>query len=77
MSHLSSSTQVLPTSQEEARPENLTPPPVSDQPRGQGLPEPNSSIQAKKVSVVGWLEAGWDKTPEFGLRCQGPGRSLQ
>ncbi|XP_059554351.1 protein Shroom1 isoform X2 [Myotis daubentonii] len=50
------STQVLPTSPEEARPENLTPPPVSDQPCGQGLPEPNSSIQAKKVELADLLQ---------------------
>ncbi|XP_006759237.1 PREDICTED: protein Shroom1, partial [Myotis davidii] len=50
------STQVLPTSQEEARPENLTPPPVSDQPCGQGLPEPNCSIQAKKVELADLLQ---------------------
>ncbi|XP_070273273.1 protein Shroom1 isoform X2 [Myotis yumanensis] len=50
------STQVLPTSQEEARPENLTPPPVSDQPCGQGLPEPKSSIQAKKVELADLLQ---------------------
>ncbi|XP_023619547.1 LOW QUALITY PROTEIN: protein Shroom1 [Myotis lucifugus] len=56
VSHLSSSTQVLPTSQEEARPENLTPPPVSDQPCSQGLPEPKSSIQAKKVELADLLQ---------------------
>ncbi|XP_036171385.1 protein Shroom1 isoform X2 [Myotis myotis] len=50
------STQVLPTSQEEARPENLTPPPVSEMPCSQGLPEPNSSIQAKKVELADLLQ---------------------
>lgn len=55
-SHLSSSTQFLPTSQEETRPENLTTHPVPDQPCGQGLLEPKRSIQAKKVELAGLLQ---------------------
>ncbi|XP_054572969.1 protein Shroom1 isoform X2 [Eptesicus fuscus] len=50
------SPQVLPTSQEETRPEHLPPHPVSDQPCGQGLPEPDSSIQAKKVELADLLQ---------------------
>ncbi|XP_054423966.1 protein Shroom1 isoform X2 [Pteronotus mesoamericanus] len=50
------STQLLPTSQEETRPENLTSHPVPDQPCGQGRPEPNSSIQAKKVELADLLQ---------------------
>lgn len=61
---LISSTQLLPTSQEERTPENLTTHPVPDQPCGQGLPEPNSSMKAKKVSVVGLVEAGWGMNSE-------------
>lgn len=53
---LISSTQLLPTSQEERRPENLTTHPVPDQPCGQGLPEPNNSMQAKKVELADLLE---------------------
>lgn len=63
-SYLFSSTQLLPTSQEETRPENLSTHPVPDQPCGQGLPEPNNSIQVKKLSVEGLLDAGWGKSPE-------------
>nr|KAF6347387.1 shroom family member 1 [Pipistrellus kuhlii] len=49
------STRVLPTSQEEMRPEHLTPHPVSDRPCGQGLPEP-SSIHAKKAELADLLQ---------------------
>lgn len=50
------STRVLPTSPEETRPDHLTPHPVSDRPCGQGLPEPNSSIQAKRVELADLLQ---------------------
>lgn len=50
------SAQILPTSQEETRPEHLSPHPVSDQACGQGLPEPNSSIQAKKLELADLLQ---------------------
>ncbi|XP_019497825.1 PREDICTED: protein Shroom1 isoform X2 [Hipposideros armiger] len=53
---LISSTQLLPTSQEERRPENLTTHPVPDQSCGQGLPEPNNSMQAKKVELADLLQ---------------------
>ncbi|XP_014649543.1 PREDICTED: protein Shroom1 [Ceratotherium simum simum] len=53
---LLSSTQILPTSQEETKPENLTIHPVADQPCGQGLPEQNNSIQAKKVELADLLQ---------------------
>ncbi|KAM5301996.1 protein Shroom1 isoform 2-T13 [Glossophaga mutica] len=49
-------TQLLPTSQEETRLENLTTHAVPDQPCGQGLLEPNSSIQAKKVELEDLLQ---------------------
>ncbi|CAK6446041.1 unnamed protein product [Pipistrellus nathusii] len=49
------STRVLPTSQEETRPEHLTPHPVSDRPCGQGPPEP-SSIHAKKAELADFLQ---------------------
>lgn len=55
-SRLISSTQLLPTAQEETTPENLTPDPVPDQPCGQGLPEPNSSMKAKKVELADLLQ---------------------
>ncbi|XP_045679472.1 protein Shroom1 isoform X2 [Phyllostomus hastatus] len=48
--------QLLPTSQEETRLENPTTHTVPDQPCGQGLPEPNSSIQAKKVELADLLQ---------------------
>ncbi|XP_036906377.1 protein Shroom1 isoform X2 [Sturnira hondurensis] len=50
--------QLLPTSPEETRLENLTTHAVPDQPClcGQGLPEPNSSIQAKKVELAELLQ---------------------
>ncbi|ELK03101.1 Protein Shroom1 [Pteropus alecto] len=54
-SNLISSTQLLPTSQEDISPENLTTHPVPDQPCGQGLHEPNS-IQAKKVELSHLLQ---------------------
>lgn len=53
---LFSSTQLLPTSQEETKPESLTTHPVPDQPCGHGLPEPNNSIQAKKVELADLLQ---------------------
>lgn len=53
---LISSTQLLPTSQEERTPENLTTHPVPDQPCGQGLPEPNSSMKAKKMELADLLQ---------------------
>ncbi|XP_053528753.1 protein Shroom1 isoform X2 [Artibeus jamaicensis] len=50
--------QLLPTSQEETRLENLTTHAVPDQPcpSGQGLREPNSSIHAKKVELADLLQ---------------------
>ncbi|KAF6281338.1 shroom family member 1 [Rhinolophus ferrumequinum] len=53
---LISSTQLLPTSQEERRPDDLTTHPVPDQPCGRSLPEPNSSMQAKKVELADLLQ---------------------
>lgn len=53
---LFSSTQLLPTSQEETKPESLTTHSVPDQPCGHGLPEPNNSIQAKKVELADLLQ---------------------
>lgn len=61
-SYLLNSTQGLPTSQEETKPGNLNTHAVPDQPCGQGLPEPNNSIQAKKVGVEGLEEAGCGKS---------------
>ncbi|KAM8765037.1 protein Shroom1 [Rhynchonycteris naso] len=55
-SYLSSSAQLLPTSQEETRPENLITHPVSDQSCSQHLPEPNSNIRAKKVELADLLQ---------------------
>lgn len=49
-------TQLLPASQEETRPENVTLRPVPGQPCGQGLSAPNVSIQAKKVELAGLLQ---------------------
>ncbi|XP_053769150.1 protein Shroom1 isoform X2 [Desmodus rotundus] len=49
-------TPLLPTSQEETRPENLTTHAEPDQPCGQGLPEPNNSIRAKKVELAALLQ---------------------
>lgn len=64
--YLPNSTQHLQTSQAETRPENLTAHTVPDQPCDQGLPEPDNSIQAKKVSVEVWRAPG-------GARAQGLG----
>ncbi|KAG8507800.1 Protein Shroom1, partial [Galemys pyrenaicus] len=50
-----SSIQFLPTSQESS-PESLSTHPVPDQPRGHDLPEPNNSIQAKKVELAKLLQ---------------------
>ncbi|XP_012583145.1 PREDICTED: protein Shroom1 isoform X1 [Condylura cristata] len=50
------STQLLPTSQKESRPESLSTHPVPDIPRGHALPEPNNSIQAKKVELASLLQ---------------------
>ncbi|XP_036097320.1 protein Shroom1 [Molossus molossus] len=62
---LFSSIQLLPTSQEQTRPENLTTHPVPDQPRAQGLPEQNNSIQAKKVELADLLQKMlWDLQDE-------------
>nr|KAF6482028.1 shroom family member 1 [Molossus molossus] len=59
------SIQLLPTSQEQTRPENLTTHPVPDQPRAQGLPEQNNSIQAKKVELADLLQKMlWDLQDE-------------
>nr|XP_031528930.1 protein Shroom1 isoform X1 [Vicugna pacos]XP_031528931.1 protein Shroom1 isoform X1 [Vicugna pacos] len=55
-SYLLNSTQGLPTSQEETKPGNLNTHAVPDQPCGQGLPEPNNSIQAKKVELADLLQ---------------------
>ncbi|XP_065731174.1 protein Shroom1 [Phocoena phocoena] len=55
-SYLLNSTQRLPASQEETRPENLTTHAVPDEPCGPGLPEPNNSIQAKKVELADLLQ---------------------
>ncbi|KAF6082948.1 shroom family member 1 [Phyllostomus discolor] len=49
-------TQLLPTSQEETRFESPTTHTMPDQPCGRGLPEPNSSIQAKKVELADLLQ---------------------
>uniref|UniRef100_A0A8D1DU80 Shroom family member 1 n=1 Tax=Sus scrofa TaxID=9823 RepID=A0A8D1DU80_PIG len=54
-SYLPNSTQHLQTSQAETRPENLTTHTVPDQPCDQGLPEPDNSIQAKKVELANLL----------------------
>uniref|UniRef100_A0A8D0YVZ1 Shroom family member 1 n=1 Tax=Sus scrofa TaxID=9823 RepID=A0A8D0YVZ1_PIG len=53
--YLPNSTQHLQTSQAETRPENLTAHTVPDQPCDQGLPEPDNSIQAKKVELANLL----------------------
>ncbi|XP_066134444.1 protein Shroom1 [Saccopteryx bilineata] len=50
------SAQLLPTSQEETRPENLINHPVSEPSCGQRLPELNSNIQAKKVELADLLQ---------------------
>ncbi|XP_060152192.1 protein Shroom1 isoform X4 [Globicephala melas] len=55
-SYLLNSTQRLPASQEETRPENLTTYAVPDEPCGPGLPEPINSIQAKKVELADLLQ---------------------
>ncbi|XP_032484587.1 protein Shroom1 isoform X2 [Phocoena sinus] len=55
-SYLLNSTQRLPASQEETRAENLTTHAVPDEPCGPGLPEPNNSIQAKKVELADLLQ---------------------
>ncbi|XP_060002227.1 protein Shroom1 isoform X4 [Lagenorhynchus albirostris] len=55
-SYLLNSTQRLPASQKETRPENLTTYAVPDEPCGPGLPEPNNSIQAKKVELADLLQ---------------------
>ncbi|XP_070321450.1 protein Shroom1 isoform X3 [Odocoileus virginianus] len=55
-SYLLNSTQHLPTSQEETRPENLTTHVVPDQPCDQGTPKPNNSIQAKKAELADLLQ---------------------
>ncbi|XP_066887727.1 protein Shroom1 isoform X4 [Kogia breviceps] len=55
-SYLLNSTQRLPASQEETSLENLTTHTVPDEPCGPGLPEPNNSIQAKKVELADLLQ---------------------
>ncbi|XP_043321471.1 protein Shroom1 isoform X2 [Cervus canadensis] len=55
-SYLLNSTQHLPTSQEETRPENLTTHVVPDQPCDQGTSKPNNSIQAKKAELADLLQ---------------------
>ncbi|XP_007520002.2 protein Shroom1 [Erinaceus europaeus] len=55
-SYLFSSTQLLSTSQEEARPENLITCPAPPQPCGQGLPEPSNSNQTKKRCLADLLK---------------------
>ncbi|XP_055422748.1 protein Shroom1 [Bubalus kerabau] len=55
-SYLLNSTQHLPTSQEETRPENLTTHVAPDQPCDQGAPKPNNSIQAKKAELADLLQ---------------------
>lgn len=69
--YLFSSSQFLSTSLEETGFENHTTDPVPDQACGQGLPQPNSSIQAKKVSAEVPVEMGCGKSPKYGLRCGG------
>uniref|UniRef100_A0A8C3VLJ0 Shroom family member 1 n=1 Tax=Catagonus wagneri TaxID=51154 RepID=A0A8C3VLJ0_9CETA len=54
-SYLPNSTQHLQTSQAETKPEHLTTHTEPDQPCGQGLPEPNNNIQAKKVELADLL----------------------
>ncbi|KAK2504757.1 hypothetical protein MC885_016055 [Smutsia gigantea] len=44
------------TGTSESGPENLSTHPVPDQPCGQGLPEPNNSIQVKKVELAHLLQ---------------------
>lgn len=55
-SYLLNSTQHLPTSQEETRPENLTTHVAPDQPCDQDVPKPNNSIQAKKAELADLLQ---------------------
>uniref|UniRef100_A0A8C0MW76 Shroom family member 1 n=1 Tax=Canis lupus familiaris TaxID=9615 RepID=A0A8C0MW76_CANLF len=50
------SSQLLPTSQEETRFENQTTRSVPDQACGEHLPDPNSSIQAKKMELADLLQ---------------------
>uniref|UniRef100_G1MHC2 Shroom family member 1 n=1 Tax=Ailuropoda melanoleuca TaxID=9646 RepID=G1MHC2_AILME len=54
--YLFSSSQLLPTSQEDSRFENHTTHSVPDQACGQGLPDPNNSIQAKKMELADLLQ---------------------
>lgn len=66
--YLFSSSQLLPTSQEDSRFENHTTHSVPDQACDQGLPDPNNSIQAKKVSEEGVAAIVGGKSPDYGLR---------
>ncbi|XP_053423160.1 LOW QUALITY PROTEIN: protein Shroom1 [Nycticebus coucang] len=69
-------TEFPPTSQEEASLENSATHPVPDQPRGEGFPEPNNSIQAKKVELAGLLQKMlWDLHSEQ-ERLQGAAQAL-
>uniref|UniRef100_A0A452SN88 Shroom family member 1 n=1 Tax=Ursus americanus TaxID=9643 RepID=A0A452SN88_URSAM len=54
--YLFSSSQLLPTSQEDSRFENHTTHSVPDQVCGQGLPDPNNNIQAKKMELADLLQ---------------------
>lgn len=49
---------------------------MPDQVCGQGLPDPNNNIQAKKVSEEGVVEIGGGESPDYGLRSLGQASPL-